>query len=136
MDNNQANTLGNAAAATAPDTAVLDKGKHKATQDSTSMDVSMDEGESDESENEDISASPALTLKHILTLSSHAEEDDDDEDKLEPISADNIIRGERRTRGKIIDFQKAAEKFKVDEGDDDEDDEDFTLEDNDNNMRD
>ena len=54
MDNNQATTLGNAAAATAPDTAALDKGKHKATQDSTSMDVSMDEGESDESENEDI----------------------------------------------------------------------------------
>ena len=71
-----------------------------------------------------------------MTLSYHAEEDDDDEDKLEPISADNIIRGERRTRGKIIDFQKAAEKLKVDEGDDDEDDEDFTLEDNDNNMRD
>ncbi|OGM41943.1 histone H2A.Z-specific chaperone CHZ1 [Aspergillus bombycis] len=122
MDNNQATTLSSASAANAPDTATLDNGKFKAAQDSTAIDVSMDEGESDESENEDI---------------MEEEDDDDDEDKLEPISADNIIRGERRTRGKIINFQEAAKKLKDDEGEDDEDDEDFTLEDNgNNNMRD
>lgn len=63
--------------------------------------------------------------------------DDDEEegDNLEPISADNIIEGGRRTRGKRIDFAEAAEKAKA-EGDDpmddeDEDDEDFHGEDND-----
>ncbi|KAF5863132.1 Histone H2A.Z-specific chaperone [Aspergillus alliaceus] len=112
-DNNQVTTLSNEPAAS-------DKGKGKAAQDPTVMDVSMDEGESDESENEDIME----------------EEDEEDGDNLEPISADNIIDGGRRTRGKSIDFQKAAEKLKDDEGDDDEDDEDFAPDDNDDSMRD
>ncbi|KAE8350754.1 histone chaperone domain CHZ-domain-containing protein [Aspergillus coremiiformis] len=73
---------------------------------------------------------------HTLTLFSLAEEDEDDGDSLEPISADNIIRGGRRTRGKTIDFQEAAEKLKDDEGDDDEDDEDFAPDNNDDSMRD
>ncbi|KAF7595154.1 Histone H2A.Z-specific chaperone [Aspergillus hancockii] len=117
-DNNQATTFSNDPAANAPDAAALDKGKGKATQDPTAMDVSMDEEESDESENEDME-----------------DDDEDDGDNLEPISADNIISGGRRTRGKTIDFQEAAEKLK-DEGDDDEDDEDFAPEGNDDNMRD
>lgn len=52
------------------------------------------------------------------------EDDEDDHDNLEPISQENIISGGRRTRGKTIDFQEAAEKLK-DEMDDDDDDEDF-----------
>lgn len=51
-------------------------------------------------------------------------DEDDDQGNLEPISANNIISGGRRTRGKNIDFQQAAEK--LDEmSDDDDDDEDF-----------
>jgi hypothetical protein len=55
-------------------------------------------------------------------------DDDDEGDNLEPISTDNIINGGRRTRGKNIDFQEAAERIKedeMDEDDDDDDDEDF-----------
>lgn len=51
------------------------------------------------------------------------DEEEDGQSGLEPISSENIISGGRRTRGKNIDFQQAAEKTK-DEMDDDEDDED------------
>lgn len=68
------------------------------------------------------------------------DEDEDDGGNLEPISSENIISGGRRTRGKTIDFQEAAEKLKADEmSDDDDDDEDFVAnDDNDdgNKMRD
>ncbi|KAB8206499.1 hypothetical protein BDV34DRAFT_193937 [Aspergillus parasiticus] len=107
-DNNQATTLSNDPAGNAPDTATLGRDKGKATQDPTPMDVSMDEGESDESENEDIME----------------EEDEDGGDDLPPIDSSNIING-RRTRGKTIDFVDAAKELKDDEGEDDEDDEDF-----------
>lgn len=53
-DNNQATTLSNDPAVNAPDTATLGRDKGKATQDPAPTDTSMDEGESDESENEDI----------------------------------------------------------------------------------
>jgi hypothetical protein len=43
------------------------------------------------------------------------------------IDMDNIVTGGRRTRGKVIDFQKAAEDAK-DEIDEDEDDEDDDFE--------
>ena len=67
------------------------------------------------------------------------EEEDDEEDdaNLEPISADNIIEGGRRTRGKQIDFAEAAEKSKDagDEVDEDEDDDDdFNAPDEDDEM--
>lgn len=57
-------------------------------------------------------------------LTLHIDEEEDGQSGLEPISSENIISGGRRTRGKNIDFQKAAEKTKDDEMDDDEDDED------------
>ncbi|EIT80319.1 histone chaperone domain CHZ-domain-containing protein [Aspergillus flavus] len=107
-DNNQATTLSNDPAVNAPDTATLGRDKGKATQDPAPTDTSMDEGESDESENEDIME----------------EEDEDGGDDLAPIDSSNIISG-RRTRGKTIDFVDAAQKLKDDEGEDDEDDEDF-----------
>lgn len=61
------------------------------------------------------------------------EEDEEGQNGLEPISSENIISGGRRTRGKNIDFQEAAEKTKDDEMDDDDDDEDFAPQDNNNN---
>lgn len=43
---------------------------------------------------------------------------------MEAIDTDNIISGGRRTRGKTIDFAKAAQEA-GDEDEDEEDDEDF-----------
>lgn len=69
---------------------------------------------------------PAGSLKITwLTPSALTTDDDGDEGNLEPISSENIISGGRRTRGKNIDFQEAAEKLKNDEMDDSDDDEDF-----------
>jgi hypothetical protein len=51
-------------------------------------------------------------------------EDEVDEDNMEEIDLDNIVG--RRTRGRKIDFAKAAEELPVDDDDeDDEDDDDF-----------
>ena len=45
---------------------------------------------------------------------------------MEAIDLDNIVDGGRRTRGRVIDFAKAAEEAKDELDDDDEDeDEDF-----------
>lgn len=46
---------------------------------------------------------------------------------MEEIDLDNVIG--RRTRGKVIDFAKAAEENPPEEDDDDEDDDDFEAED-------
>ncbi|KAK3343744.1 histone chaperone domain CHZ-domain-containing protein [Lasiosphaeria hispida] len=50
-----------------------------------------------------------------------------DEDGMEEIDLDNVIG--RRTRGKVIDFAKAAEENPVEEEDDEDEDEDFEVED-------
>jgi hypothetical protein len=52
--------------------------------------------------------------------------DDEEEDEMAEIDMDNIVNGGRRTRGKVIDFAKAAEeaKYEIDD-DEDGDDEDF-----------
>lgn len=47
-----------------------------------------------------------------------------DEDNMEEIDPDNILQDGRRTRGKTIDFSKAAEDAGPDDYDED-DDEDF-----------
>lgn len=47
-----------------------------------------------------------------------------DEDNMEEIDPDNILQDGRRTRGKTIDFSKAAEEAGPDDYDED-DDEDF-----------
>ncbi|EAW07996.1 histone H2A.Z-specific chaperone CHZ1 [Aspergillus clavatus NRRL 1] len=123
-DNNRA-TFSNDPAANAPDAAAVEKGKGKAVEE-PALEMSMDEDEeSEESEAEEIESSHA-------NASLFTEDDEDDHDNLEPISQSNIIAGGRRTRGKTIDFQEAAEKLK-DEMDEDDDDEDF--EPNDNDMR-
>lgn len=50
--------------------------------------------------------------------------DEEDLDNMEEIDLDNIIADGRRTRGRQIDFAKAAEEL-PDEGEEDDDDEDF-----------
>ncbi|PYH77133.1 hypothetical protein BO82DRAFT_345597 [Aspergillus uvarum CBS 121591] len=114
-DSNQATTPGFDRAANAPDAAALDKGKGRATE--PTHDDNLEEEDSDESENEEMS--------NPITSSA---DNDEDGDNLEPISEDNIISGGRRTRGKIVDYQAAAEKLKADNMMDDEeedDDEDY-----------
>lgn len=51
----------------------------------------------------------------------------EDEDNMEEIDLDNVIG--KRTRGKVIDFAKAAEENPAEEEDDEDDDEDFEAED-------
>jgi len=51
----------------------------------------------------------------------------DEEDGMEEIDLDNVIG--RRTRGKVIDFAKAAEENPPEDDEDEEDDEDFEVED-------
>jgi len=53
------------------------------------------------------------------------EEAEDSEDELNEIDMDNIVEGGRRTRGKTIDFAKAAEEAGDDLEDDEDDDDDF-----------
>ena len=60
-------------------------------------DVPEDEDEEDEEEEEEEEGNEEV-------------DDEDDEDSLEEIDSSNIIHGSR-TRGKVIDFQKAAEKL-------------------------
>lgn len=50
--------------------------------------------------------------------------DDVDEDNMEEIDTGNIISDGRRTRGRQIDFAKAAEEL-PEEDDDEEEDDDF-----------
>lgn len=49
---------------------------------------------------------------------------------MEEIDTNNIISGSR-TRGRVIDFAKAAEENPAEEGEDDEDDDDFQGDDDD-----
>ena len=51
---------------------------------------------------------------------------------MEEIDTDNIISGGRRTRGKAIDFAKAAEGLE----DDDDEDDDADFQDPDDEMKD
>jgi len=93
----------------ASSTAFADKGKGKAPAPEK-MDVSMGE-EEDSSEGESETEEPI------------GEVEEPDDDNMEEIDTDNIINGGRRTRGKVIDFAKAAQEAKdLDEDEDDEDD--------------
>ena len=51
--------------------------------------------------------------------------EEEDLDNMEEISTENIINTGRRTRGKTIDFAKAAEEAGNDLDDDEDDDDDF-----------
>ncbi|KAK4694372.1 hypothetical protein P7C71_g3206, partial [Lecanoromycetidae sp. Uapishka_2] len=93
------------------------KGKGKAV-DPAPQDVSM--GEEDSSSDEETGAEDE----------GKEEPEEEDEDNMEEIDTDNIISDGRRTRGKSIDFAKAAENA-GDELDDDDDDEDDDFEEKD-----
>ncbi|KEQ60732.1 uncharacterized protein M437DRAFT_53566 [Aureobasidium melanogenum CBS 110374] len=77
------------------------KGKAKAVED-----LDMDDDSSSEEEEQ---------VSYIF------EQEEGEEDNMEEIDESNIISGGRRTRGKTIDFAKAAEGLD-DEEDEDEDD--------------
>ena len=62
--------------------------------------------------------------------------EEEDEDSMEEISTENIINDGRRTRGKAIDFAKAAEEAGDDLDDDEDDDEDFEEKEEDDVMHD
>jgi Histone chaperone domain CHZ len=61
--------------------------------------------------------------------------DEPDEDNMEEIDTGNIIQDGRRTRGRKIDFSKAAEEL-PEEDDDEDDDDDFEAGDEDDEMKD
>jgi hypothetical protein len=52
-------------------------------------------------------------------------EDEADEDNMEEIDPSNIISSGRRTRGRQIDFAKAAQELSEVDDEDDDDDDDF-----------
>lgn len=65
----------------------------------------------------------------MLTTADEDDEENDNPDNV--ISLDNVVG--RRTRGKVIDFAKAAEE-NPDLADDDEDDDDEDFEEEDDKM--
>ncbi|RYP90733.1 hypothetical protein DL770_003128 [Monosporascus sp. CRB-9-2] len=85
------------------------KGKGKAVAAEEPADTSMDEDD-DESEEEVADAA-----------------EDEEEDGMEEIDLNNIVEGGRRTRGRVIDWAKAAEENPA-EDDDDDDEDDFEPE--------
>ena len=79
---------------------------------------------------------PTNTPQHIANTGATTAEEED-QDNMEEIDTDNIISDGRRTRGKSIDFAKAAEEAGDElDDDDDEEDDDFEEEDNDHEMKD
>ncbi|KAF2182693.1 hypothetical protein K469DRAFT_711372 [Zopfia rhizophila CBS 207.26] len=85
----------------------VDKGKGKAPQVPDAMEESADDSSDEESGAED----------------QAGDAEPEDEDTMEEIDTSNIITSGRRTRGKNIDFAKAAQELGEDE--DEDDDEDF-----------
>ncbi|KAI1135244.1 hypothetical protein F5Y05DRAFT_394923 [Hypoxylon sp. FL0543] len=81
------------------------KGKGKATEEP--VDSTMDEDDDDDDDEEE---------------EENEGGDDDADDGMEEIDLSNIVAGGRRTRGRVIDWAKAAQENPAE--DDDEDDED------------
>jgi len=94
--------------------AATDKGKGKsaATEPTTTQDASMDEDDSSDDDAVDPTAPTA---------------DEEDVDNMEEIDPSNIIDSGRRTRGRQIDFAKAAKEL-PEEDEDEDDDDDFEEE--------
>jgi len=70
---------------------------------------------------------PSTNIRPANTKIMRLTAEEDDDDNMEEIDTDNIIQDGRRTRGKSIDFAKAAENA-GDELDDDDDEEDDDFE--------
>ncbi|KAI0433287.1 histone chaperone domain CHZ-domain-containing protein [Xylaria sp. FL1042] len=86
------------------------KGKGKAVAAEEPVDQSMDEDDDEDSGDEEVG------------------DDADDDDNMDEIDLNNIVDGGRRTRGRVIDWAKAAEENPADDDDDDEDEDDFRPE--------
>ncbi|KAL2753681.1 hypothetical protein ACRALDRAFT_1071897 [Sodiomyces alcalophilus JCM 7366] len=101
-------------------TAAADKGKGKeVSQEPVVEDTAMDEDEVDSSSDEGEENDNAL---------------EEEEDGLEEIDLKNIVEGGRRTRGRVIDFAKAAEENPP-QDDEDEDDDDFKAPEEDQDVK-
>ncbi|OHE91016.1 histone chaperone domain CHZ [Colletotrichum orchidophilum] len=111
------------------------KGKAVAAEESVEKSDPMDEDEesSDEEEATEVAEAGknypptatnlACTCGSVTNMSAITV---DEEDGLEEIDLSNIVEGGRRTRGRVIDFAKAAEENPAEE-EDDEDDDDFAA---------
>ncbi|KAI0025748.1 histone chaperone domain CHZ-domain-containing protein [Xylariomycetidae sp. FL0641] len=95
---------------------VESKGKGKAVAAEEPMDQSMEEDDEDSGDDEEAAG------------------DEEAEDGLDEIDTNNIVEGGRRTRGRVIDWAKAAEENPAEDDDDDEDEEDFEPEKEDDKM--
>ncbi|KAH9908079.1 hypothetical protein F4778DRAFT_461274 [Xylariomycetidae sp. FL2044] len=93
--------------------AVEPKGKGKGPATEEPKDNAMDEDDDDEDEEEDAEGDDG---------------DEDAEDGMDEIDLNNIVEGGRRTRGRVIDWAKAAEENPAEDDDDDEDEDDFEPE--------
>ncbi|KAI1652185.1 histone chaperone domain CHZ-domain-containing protein [Daldinia loculata] len=114
--NNGVTVPGDAAASKAEE--IQTKGKGKAAQEP--VDTTMDEDEEDEDEEEEGEGG-----------------DDDADDNLDEIDPGNIVEGGRRTRGRVIDWAKAAQDNPAeDDDDDDEDDYEPAVEEHDGDKMD
>ncbi|KAI1805723.1 histone chaperone domain CHZ-domain-containing protein [Daldinia bambusicola] len=104
MASNTGATIPEDTAASKAEETVQTKGKGKAPEEQ--VDTAMDEDDDDDEEEEEGEGG-----------------DDDAEDNLDEIDPNNIVEGGRRTRGRVIDWAKAAQENPAeDEDDDDEDD--------------
>ncbi|KAI5863352.1 histone chaperone domain CHZ-domain-containing protein [Durotheca rogersii] len=84
------------------------KGKGKAAEDVGDTSMNEDDDDDDEDDDEENEAG-----------------DDDADDNLDEIDLNNIVEGGRRTRGRVIDWAKAAEENPTGDDDDDEDEDDY-----------
>ncbi|KAI0531975.1 histone chaperone domain CHZ-domain-containing protein [Xylaria digitata] len=87
------------------------KGKGKAAATQEPVDQSMDEDDEDDDSGDE-----------------QVGDDADDDDNMDEIDLNNIVDGGRRTRGRVIDWAKAAEENPADDDDDDDDEDDFQPE--------
>ncbi|KAI0900853.1 hypothetical protein F4806DRAFT_450127 [Annulohypoxylon nitens] len=84
------------------------KGKGKSTAEEP-VDTTMDEDDDDDDEEEE--------------EGEGGEEDADD--NMDEIDLNNIVDGGRRTRGRVIDWAKAAQDHPAEEEDDEDDEDDY-----------
>ncbi|ROT40295.1 hypothetical protein SODALDRAFT_271249 [Sodiomyces alkalinus F11] len=60
---------------------------------------------------------------------------EEEDDGMEEIDLNNIVEGGRRTRGRVIDFAKAAEENPPQGDEDEDDDDDFKAPDEDKDTK-
>ncbi|GJD02054.1 Histone chaperone domain CHZ [Colletotrichum higginsianum IMI 349063] len=82
------------------------KGKAVAAEEPVEKSDAMEEDEESSDEEENTEVAEAV----------------EEEDGMEEIDLNNIVEGGRRTRGRVIDFAKAAEENPAEDDEDDEDD--------------